>query len=38
MIMHMTATGIAPAYATPRGEVFRAAATGSFCALFPTAG
>lgn len=38
MIMHMTATGSAPARPANRGGVFRASATGSFYAFSPTAG
>jgi hypothetical protein len=38
MMMHMTATGIAPALATPFGGVVRASATGSFCAFDRTDG
>lgn len=38
MMMHMTATGTAPADATARGGIFRASATGSFYAFLPTAG
>ena len=38
MMMHMTAVGTAPAYATLRGGFVRVSATGSFCAFLPTAG
>lgn len=36
MMMHMTATGNAPAHTTARGGILRAPATGSFYA-FPAA-
>jgi len=37
MIMHMTATGTAPAHTAASGGAFRAMATGSFCAFSPAA-